>query len=265
MNDEPDLAGQADYSWDERDPFAPAPPEVLPNLDELVIEDGAPLESIFAEKQNRLLTETLYNSWPGPGGGRPFLVLADVGLFPQGKQPPLAPDVMLSLDVELGEDLSRKENRSYFLWIMGKPPNVVIEFVSDRRGAEAGLKQKQYARIGVTNYVIFDPRNLLGDGVLRSFVLKAGAYEPLREHWFSDAQIGLTLWEGPYEGRRATWLRWCDSQGQVIPTAGERIESTCRQADEARRQADEARRQADEERARRERLEARLRELGIEP
>src|SRR5207244_12679580 len=67
-------------------------PTVVPNLDELVTEDGAPVENIYAEKQYRLLTEPLYSSWTGPGEGRPFLALTNVGWFYASKQPPLVPD-----------------------------------------------------------------------------------------------------------------------------------------------------------------------------
>ncbi len=32
----------------------------------MVREEGAPLENLFSEKQQRLLTEPLYSSWAGP-------------------------------------------------------------------------------------------------------------------------------------------------------------------------------------------------------
>jgi Uma2 family endonuclease len=227
------------------------PPEVVPNLDELVIEDDAPMGSIFTEKQQRLLTEPLYNSWAGPGEQRPFLALANVGLFYSSRQPPLVPDAMLSVDVELGADLSQRENRSYFMWIIEKPPDVVVEIVSDRRGGEEDLKMRQYARMRVLDYVIFDPDNRLGHGPLRSFVLNRQKYEPLTEHWFPEVNLGLTLWEGVYEGQRGRWLRWCDRAGVVIPTGREFAELQ--------------RQRAEQERQRAERLEAQLRALGVEP
>jgi hypothetical protein len=246
-------------------PVYTVPPECVPNLDELVIEDGEPVDNIFAEKQHRLLTEPLYSSWGGPGEGKPFLALANVGLFFADKQPPLAPDVMLGVDVQLGADLSRRENHSWFNWILGKAPDVAIEFVSDRRGGEEDYKRDQYARIGVTYYVIFDPANRLRNGVLRSFVLSGGEYQPLTNHWFPRVNLGLTLWEGGYEGHQGRWLRWCDAQRQVIPTGAERADQQRQRADQQRQRADQQRQRADQECERRERLEARLRELGLEP
>jgi Uma2 family endonuclease len=226
-------------------------PEDIPNPDVLVIEDGKPADNLFAEKQQRLLTEPLYSSWPGPGEGRTFLALANVGLFYAVREPPLAPDVMLSLDVRPGEDLSRKENRSYFLWVMGKPPDVVIEFVSDRRGGEATHKMRQYARIGVPYYVFFDPKERLGRGVVQAFGLREGKYEALNMSWLPAVGLGLTLWEGVYEEQSGRWLRWCDQQGAIIPTGRER--------------AEQERQRAEQERQRAERLAAQLRALGVEP
>src|SRR5271156_6196248 len=85
------------------------PPEDQPCLDHIVIEDGKPVDGIFSERQMRLLAEALYGSWAGPGEGRTFVALVNVGLFFSTDQPPLVPDVMLSLDVQLSSDLSQKK------------------------------------------------------------------------------------------------------------------------------------------------------------
>jgi hypothetical protein len=74
--------------------------------------------------------------------------------------------------------------------------------------------------------------------------LRVGVYEKLASHWLPDIGLGLTLWEGAYEGAHGTWLRWCDQDRQVIPTGAER---------------------AEQERQRAERLLAQLRALGVEP
>ena len=140
-------------------------PEDFPKVEDLVIEDGKPVDNVFVEKQYRLLTEPLYSSWVPPNG--PFWALANVGLFYQNGQPGLAPDVMLSLGVPASRDLLQRENRSYLMWIVGKPPDVVIEFVSDRRGGEDTDKMEVYARLRVTYYIIDDPFDRLHQGPLR--------------------------------------------------------------------------------------------------
>ena len=227
------------------------PAEVIPNLDEQVIEDDEPVDNIFAEKQQRLLAESLNLNWQGPGEGHSFQVFANVGLLFQDKQPGLSPDVMLATDIPTGGDLNLRENRSYFLWERGKPPDVVIELVSDRRGREEDFKLDQYARIGVPFYAIFDSTERLKKGVLRTFVNHAGRYQPLSEPWFPLVRLGLFLWQGVYEGHTAQWLRWYDQERRLIPTGQER--------------AEQLEKQLDQERQARERLEAKLRELRIDP
>src|SRR5690349_19041515 len=163
-----------------------APPEVFdpaaiaPNIDHIVTEDDTPVDDIFSEKQQRLLTEPLYSSWPGPGNDRVFMVAANVGVFAAVYQPPLVPDIFLSLDVQVPEDMWAKNHRSYFLWEYGKPPDVVIEIVSNQKGHEAGSKLRDYARIGVTYYLIFDPEEQLQGKTLRLHALREAKYVPMK-------------------------------------------------------------------------------------
>jgi Uma2 family endonuclease len=235
-------------------------------IDELIIDDEEPVENFFIEKQRRLLTDSLYAGWRGPGRGRTFIAASDVGVFPEKKQTPIVPDVLLSLDVPAGLDPARKEHRSYFIWIMGKPPDVVFEFVSDRRGGEEGHKKARYAQIGVRYYVIFDPQRWLRGDVLRSYELRRdGAYHALKDHHFQAVGLGVKLWQGKYEGWDKEWLRWHDRRGRLIATGAELAEAATRRANRATRHADSVEHQAKEERRRREKLEAQLRALGQEP
>ncbi len=263
----------------------PFPEELRPSVEHLILDDGKPVDSLFFEKLMRLMTEALYSSWNGPGGGRPFLVCADVGLFFEPKQTPLVPDIMLSLDVRPG-DLSVKENQSYFLWIMGKPPEAVVEFVSDRTGGELTYKMQRYAQVGIAYYVVFDPRNLLRQGVLRAFRRVGTQYEEIDAAWLAGIGLGVRLWEGEFEGEPGNWLRWCDEQRNVIPTGAERslqekqradqekrhAREEKRRASEAKRQAtaekkraDQEKKRADQEKKRADSLAAKLRKLGIDP
>jgi hypothetical protein len=45
------------------------------------------------------------------------------------------------------------------------------------------------------------------------------------------AGIGVTLWQGVYEGLTQTWLRWCGQDGTVIPTGAERAEQERQRAE----------------------------------
>lgn len=202
------------------------PPEIvsvpLPEVSHLITEDDAPVDNLFSEKQQRLLTEPLYSSWTGPGDNRKFLACANVGVFNITENPAIVPDVLLSLDVEAHPDIWAKEHRSYLIWEFGKPPDVVIEVVSNNIGGEQREKKSKYAFLRVVYYVVFDPNRLLSDDLLTIYYLNGLSYSRLDGLQLPDLKLGLTLWEGEFEGLRSTWLRWTDEQGNLILTGSER-------------------------------------------
>ncbi len=181
------------------------------------------MDNFFSEKQQRLLTEPLYSSWVASGQQRSFIAASNVGLFYAVRRPPLVPDALLSMDVELPADLQPKSHRSYFVWEYGKAPDVVVEVVSNREGGEASHKLAAYARIGVRYYAIYDPESLLGAEVLRGYHLDATEFHKMDEPlWFPGVGLGLRIWHGSYEDHDNTWLRWVDAGGTPIPTGQER-------------------------------------------
>ena len=98
------------------------------------------MDNVLPEKQMRLLTEPLYSCWTCPYGQQSFVAMANVGLFFDVNRPPLVPDVLSSTNVERPANLHAKRYRSYFTWEYGKPPDVVIEIVSNREGGEDTIK-----------------------------------------------------------------------------------------------------------------------------
>jgi Uma2 family endonuclease len=248
------------------------PPEVVPDLEQFVIEDGKPVDGILTEKQMRLLTEPLQTGWSAPDG-QAFVVMANVGVFHTTREQPIVPDVLLAVGVRQGTDLTERENLSYFVWTRGKVPDVAIEIVSNREGGEDADKLRTYARIGVPYYVIFDPDDLLRAGVLRVFALQVRRYRPLAEPYFlEEAGLGVCLWDGVFEGLDRTWLRWCDREGNAIPTGAERARAEKKRADDEKKRADKEKKRADDEKKRANRAEKelarlrkKLRDRGIEP
>lgn len=271
-----------------------------PEVSHLITEDDEPVDNLFSEKQQRLLTEPLYSSWKGPGKGRTFVAMANVGVFYLARNPAIVPDALLSLDVEIHPDFHAKQHRSYFLWEFGKPPDIVIEVVSNKIGEEDGEKMQKYARMRVPYYAILDPYYYLGSELLRVYRLDGYTYRRQRALSFPEAKLRLTLWEGEFEGVRATWLRWADDKGRLIPTGKEKAAAAVRRADKeatekqvalqekqaalqekqaalqekqaALRDKQAALQRAEKEAAekqlaqqRAERLAARLRELGVDP
>ncbi len=257
------------------------PLEFMPRYHDIITEDDTPVDNLFSEKQMRLLTETLYASWKPehPRYEGRFFALANVGLFYGDHEPPLVPDVMLSLGVDAPSgDLGKKEHRSYFIWhYSGKVPEVAIEIISNLKGGELDEKMERYATLGhIPYYVVFDPFGIYGKAnALRVFANTGWEYVELETSDCTVLQrigLGLTLWEGVYETVNAVWLRWCKPDGTLIPTGKERADAEQHRADAERQRADVERQRADAERqraeaaeARAEALAAKLRALGLEP
>lgn len=281
------------------------------DISHLVIEDDTPVDNFQSAQQQRLLVEPLYSSQALPA---PFLAEANVGLFYKLKGDPVVPDALLSLGVQRADDYSERRNRSYFVWEFGKVPDVCIEVVSNQEGNEVSLSRKAqqegktqskrdiYAQIHVPYYVVFDPLRQIQDSanlngaMLRVWTIAGGNYTELTPPpgiqapgdfiWLEGVGIGLMLWAGQFEEAVSrVWLRWCDREGQPIPTGAEgqaiaqqqaavaqqqataaeqQAEAERQRAEAAERQAAVAQQQAAAERQRAERLAERLRSLGVD-
>jgi hypothetical protein len=254
------------------------PPEQVTELDisHLVIEDDTPVDNFQSEGQQRFLVEPLYSSKALPW---PFLAAANVGLFYKLKGDPIVPDVLLSLNVKRADDFSERKNRSYFVWEIGKVPEVCIEIVSNTEGDEVTLSRKSqqqgktqskldlYAQIGVRYYVVFDPlKQIQGSEAMRGALLRVWTISPLGYQeltidrglvnpgdfiWLEGVGIGLMLWEGAFEDDvPRLWLRWCDESGNPIPTGAEGQERERQRADLEQQRADLERQRAEAEQQR---------------
>ena len=282
------------------------------DISHLVIEDDTPVDNFQSAQQQRLLVEPLYSHRALPS---PFIADANVGLFYELKGDPIVPDVLLSLGVQRAANYAKRRDRSYFVWEFGKVPEVCIEIVSNQEGDEVTLskksqqkgktrsKQEIYAQVGARYYVVFDPLqqiqglNEMAGAFLRVWMLAGMNYREITSTeglveagqwlWLEDVGIGLTLWEGQFEEDvTRLWLRWCDRDGQVIPTGAEgqamaqqqaeterqraeterqRAEAERQRAEAERQRAEAEQQQADAERQRAERLAERLRMMGIDP
>ena len=209
--------------------LAEIPYEVSDSIEHIVTEDDEPVDNFFSAKQQTLLKRALYASWtPQPNEEHPeqrrkFLADANVGIFFALYEPPLVPDFFLSLDVEPHENWYDKEHRSYFVWEFGKVPEIALEIVSNRKGGELANKLKSYARMGVSYYVVYDPQKNLSDDVLCVYELGFGKrFRPRKDYRLPEVGLSLTLWQGQFEGKDSTWVRWCDADGNLIPTGEER-------------------------------------------
>jgi Uma2 family endonuclease len=150
--------------------------------------------------------------------------------------------------------------RSYTPRAEGDIPAIVMEFLSDTECGEYSVRSSYpygkfwfYERIlKIPYYVIFDPAR----AVLEVRSLQGDRYELLQpdrddRYFIPPLNLYLGIWHGKRQEITANWLRWWDSEGNLLLWASERIERE--------------KREAEQERQRAERLARRLRELGIDP
>jgi hypothetical protein len=137
------------------------------------------------------------------------------------------------------------------VWRFGKPPEVAIEIVSNKIGDELGEKLKIYEHMRASYYVVYDPTNQLSQETLRIYELRGMRYFQTSETWLEQVGLGLTLWQGEFEARLDSWLRWCYQDGTVLPTGDERAENAEQRAENAENRAAQ--------------LAEKLREMGINP
>jgi Uma2 family endonuclease len=86
----------------------------------------------------------------------------------------VVPDVFVTLGVPRGQ------RRIYKLWEEGAPPTLIVEVTSDStRSEDLSRKKELYQRLGVREYVLYDPLKDYLDPALQGFRLVNGRYQPI--------------------------------------------------------------------------------------
>jgi Uma2 family endonuclease len=178
-------------------PLRPARP---PTVDELLTDDGVPMESERHRRQMELLIECLELAWAERrdfyAGGDMFVYYSVDQLRTEDFR---GPDVFVVLGTE------RRERKAWVVWEEGgKRPDVVIELTSETTAAiDRGKKKRIYGEVlGVPEYFIYDPAS----GELEGWRLdsEALAYERmavLPSGRLPSRRLGLEL--GVWQGRHA--------------------------------------------------------------
>ena len=233
---------------------------IAPDLSHLITEDETPVDNRYSERQFKLLTLPLFDSWEQ---GKPFEALTDVGLFyTPDNENVIVPDFLLTLGVEPRGVSEAKEDRSYFVWLYGKAPNLVIEVVSNREGGELERKLQTYEKIGVAYYAVYDPFRQLGKRELRLFRLTGGKYVELADATkMPEVGLGFVIWEGTYLDVHSRWLRFVDIDECLLLTGAELANQESQRADQESQRADQEAQRADKEAKRAAEAEKRALEL----
>ncbi|MGF1478596.1 MAG: Uma2 family endonuclease, partial [Cyanophyceae cyanobacterium] len=223
----------------------PFPITLPPTQDELPCDDGVPMET----GRHRLQMELLINSldqWLSRQdvfvGGNMFLYYS---LAQVKNQDFKGPDVFVALDV------AWRERKSWVVWEEGKPPDIVIELLSDstRKVDKQEKKQIYQDRVRVAEYYWYDPFN---SEDFAGFILQGSEYTPLpfdSDNNLTSPRLDLKLvrWQGVYHRVDAVWLRWATLAGELLPTDEELAEQERQRAQQAQQQAEQAHQQAEQD------------------
>jgi hypothetical protein len=77
--------------------------------------------------------------------------------------------------------------------------------------------------------------------------------------------VELGLWQGTYQNQTQLWLRWWDSEGNLLLIGEERAEQERQRAEQERQRAEQERQRAEQAEQKAARLAERLRAMGIDP
>lgn len=181
------------------------------------------------------------------------------------------PAAVVVPDVFVVHGMDKHLRRTYKLWEEGQPPDIVFEFTSrSTKREDVHTKPALYARLGITEYVLFDPLGEYLRPALQAFRLQQGQYAPVEivHNTFTSEVLELGVHA---EGRH---LLFSTPAGERLLMASEafearRAEADARQAEAKARRAEAKARRAAEQRVRDtqaelERLRAELAQLRSE-
>lgn len=252
----------------------------LPDHTQLPESDGTFVKNFQEHPQSILLTDSirpvLQQFYPD---GR-YCIGQDCGIYWRLTEPPekgaQAPDWFYVPNVP--PLIDGEVRRSYVLWQEYVAPLIVLEFVSgdgsEERDStspfanreENGEEKKKPGKFWVYEQAIRLPFY----GIYEVKKASVEVYQLVQSHYelisanerghYAIAPMGVELgiWQGRYEEMELPWLRWWDSEGNLLLTGEERSQLLASQLEQERQQKEAAQRRAEQ-------LAERLRQMGINP
>jgi Uma2 family endonuclease len=253
----------------------------LPDHTQLPDSDGTFVKNFQEHPQSILLTTSIRPILEALHPDGQYAIGQDCGIYWRLTDPPergaecpdwfYVPNVPPVLDGQM--------RRSYVIWKEIIAPMIAIEFVSgdgteerdytspfSSESAKAGKFWVYEQAIHIPFYAIYEVQR----ASVEVYELIANRYQrcqPNERGHYSIAPMGVELgiWEGQYGNAILPWLRWWDSEGNLLLSPEERLEQERERAEQERERAEQERERADQERDRREQLEAFLRSQGFDP
>ena len=265
-------------------------PPAFPDHTQLPEKDGTFVKNFQEHPQSIILTDSI-----GPVVERlhpdgQYAIGQDCGIYWRETEPPErgaeAPDWFYIPNVPPTIDGYR---RSYVLWREHFAPLIALEFASGNGDEERDRTPLAVAADGTTTkpgkfwvyeriiripyYGIYEIKT----GRLEVYHLIDFAYRRIepneRGHYpipLLDVELGL--WQGSYQNQEMLWLRWWDSQGNLLLIGSEQVQVERGRVEQQRQINEQERQRTEQEQRRAEQAERkvaqladRLRAMGIDP
>jgi Uma2 family endonuclease len=261
----------------------------LPDHKQLPESDGTFVKNFQEHPQSLLLTSSIAPVLEAIHPDGRYAIGQDCGIYWRLTDPPErgaeAPDWFYVPNVP--PNLDGEYRRSYVLWKEIVAPLIAIsyaegyanEFVSgdgsEERDttspfggdeAKAGKFWVYEQAIRVPFYAIYEVKKasvevyeLVGNRYARSRPNQRGHYP------IGNLGVELGIWQGEYFNHDLPWLRWWDSNGNLLLDGAERADQESLRANQEQLRGDQEKLRADDAQLKADRLTTKLRELGIDP
>jgi Uma2 family endonuclease len=265
-------------------------PPAFPDHTQLPDEDGTFVKNFQEHPQSIILTDSIGPVLERLHPDGQYAIGQDCGIYWRETDPPEkgaeSPDWFYVPNVPATIDGFR---RSYVLWREHMAPFIALEFASGNGDEERDRTPLAVAADGTTTkpgkfwvyeriiripyYGIYEIKT----GNLEVYHLIDFVYRRIepneRGHYpIPVLDVELGLWQGSYQNQELLWLRWWDSQGNLLLTGSEQVEIERARTEQERQRTEQERQRTEQERQRAEQAERkvaqlaeRLRAMGIDP
>jgi Uma2 family endonuclease len=216
-------------------------PPPFPDHTQLPEEDGTFVKNFQEHPQSIILTDSIGSVLQQLHPDGQYAIGQDCGIYWRETEPAEkgaeAPDWFYVPNVP--PTLGGEIRRSYVLWREHLAPLIALEFASGNGAEERDSTPLSIANSGevtkpgkfwvyerimrIPYYGIYQ----IGNGSLEVYNLVNGFYQLLasndRGHYsIEPLGVELGLWQGSYQNQTMLWLRWWDSEGNLLLTGAER-------------------------------------------
>ena len=207
------------------------------SLSDLPTEDGELLETHQHRIAMNALIQSLKQAWSNRTdyfvGGNMFVYFSPDQVLTKDYR---GPDFFVVLNTQI-----QKRREAWIVWEeQGRTPDLVVELLSkSTKHFDLNDKKTIYEQILKTSdYFVFDP---FDPDSLQGWHLVKQRYQALspNEHgwlWSETLQLWLGTWEGQVEQDTGVWLRFYDSQGQLLLLPEEQVQRERQQKELAQQQ-----------------------------